>query len=652
MATIAFSPDQQNELIQTLASQFEISPDFINDITKKALAVVKSAAKKYNVTNKFKKSNVLDIVASAFKLPSPPTATTKTDTTNTDTQHKEYQKEFKQLLKGLLSITKAAINESTIEVAPKDSKTATQADFFSKLNLPPNKESSENKTEEKSYFKKSMLVEIDGITETGARILKQKMPLIFEDIIDKLKTETVAIEKEKGSKEKYTEGGLLGLLPKGLLAMGGGLALLLGGLAALVTGLQTDGQFKGLLKIFSNVGLAGGLKLLEKGAKTFIDTLKNFIDAPIKLLDTVGTGLKGALSSLLPKGIGNIVKGTASIFTRMLGGLVKFITPILKKLPLIGTVISLGFAYTRFKSGDVVGGIIDVLSGIASIFPGVGTGIAIGLDVLNAFLDYKTGGATKETSQKKTGILKEWMFGLGKWFKDNAENFPLIGTLIKTGRLFSEGKWTEGLVAFSKIIPGTSWLLDLVGFTEDKQIAHAKASQDIIGDLWNWMQTTMWEKITNAASWLVDGVKSWWSNLSWDPRTWVGGVEQGAPENLIKQGKPMKDGGIVKEPINAVIGEAGPEAVVPLEKYFDPKLTSLNNNALEEIVKNTNNTNTSLEALSNAIFKLAQVFNGKPNNNNNIIVNEQKQPENYPSASQVAASNIDPIRQVRMQFAI
>ena len=658
MATIAFSPDQQNELIQTLASQFEISPDFINDITKKALAVVKNAAKKYNVTNKFKKSNVLDIVASAFKLPSLPTATAKTDTTNTDTQHKEYQKEFKQLLKGLLSITKAAINESTIEVAPKDSKTATQADFFSKLNLPSNKESSENKTEEKSYFKKSMLVEIDGITETGARVLKQKMPLIFEDIIDKLKTKTVAIEKEKGLKEKYTEGGLLGLLPKGLLAMGGGLALLLGGLAALVTGLQTDGPFKGLLKIFSNVGLTGGLKLLEKGAKTFINTLKNFIDAPIKLLDTVGTGFKGALSSLLPKGIGNIVKGTAGIFAKMLGGLVKFLKPILGKLPLIGTVISFGFAYTRFKSGDVVGGIIDVLSGLVGLLSltGVGAAVAIpiqiGLDVLNAFLDAKAGGADGKASQKKTDILKEWALGLGKWFKDNAENFPLIGTLIKTGRLFSEGKWTEGLVAFAKIIPGTSWLLDLVGFTEEKQMAAMKPAGDLIGDLWNWMQTTMWEKITNAASWLVDIAKSWWSNLSWDPRTWVGGVEQGAPENLIKQGKPMKDGGIVKEPINAVIGEAGPEAVVPLEKYFDPKLTSLNNNALEEIVKNTNNTNTSLEALSNAIFKLAQVFNGKPNNNNNIIVNGQKQPENYPSASQVAASNIDPIRQVRMQFAI
>lgn len=650
MATVAFSPDLQNELIQTLASQFEVSPDFISDITKKALTVVKSAAKKYNVTSNFKKSNILDIVASAFKLPAPSPVPAQKIDLNTD--YKEQQKGFKQFLKGLLSITEDTIKGTTIEVKSKESKTPAQTDFLSRLNLPalPNKDTDENKNKEKTFFKKSMLVEIDGITDEGARSLKQKMPLLFEDIIDKLKTRTVAVEKEKGLRERYTEGGLLGLLPKGLLAMGGGLALLLGGLAALVTGLQTDGQFKGLLKIFSNVGLSGGLKLLEKGAKTFSKTLRSFIKAPIDLLDNVGSGLKGVLSSMLPKGIGNIVKGTANIFRSMLIGLVKFLTPILKKLPLIGTVISLGFAYTRFKSGDVVGGIIDVLSGIASIFPGVGTGIAIGLDVLNAFLDYKTGGATKETSQKKTGILKEWMFGLGKWFKDNAENFPLIGTLIKTGRLFGEGKWTKGLVAFAKIIPGTSWLLDLVGFTEDKQMAAMKPAGDIIGDLWNWMQTTMWEKITSAASWLVEGVKGWWSNLSWDPRTWVG-MEQVTPESPIKEGKPMKDGGIVKEPIKAIVGEAGPEAVVPLEKYFDPKLTSLNNSALEEIVKNTNTTNQSLEALSNAIFKLAQVFNGKPGGNN-IIVNGQKQPENYPSASQVAASNVDPIRQVRMQFAI
>ena len=146
---------------------------------------------------------------------------------------------------------------------------------------------------------------------------------------------------------------------------------------------------------------------MKKELKTFSKTLRSFIKAPIDLLDNVGSGLKGILSSMLPKGIGNIVKGTANIFRSMLIGLVKFLKPILGKLPLIGTVISFGFAYTRFKSGDVVGGIIDVLSGLVGLLSltGVGAAVAIpiqiGLDVLNAFLDAKAGGADGKASQKK-----------------------------------------------------------------------------------------------------------------------------------------------------------------------------------------------------------------------------------------------------------
>jgi len=665
MATIAFTPDLQQEVVKSLASQFEVSADFVNEIAKKTISLVKKTAKKYSLEKSLKKSNLLDIVSNAFKLPEPPKQTAQkttkaakvvpVETAQTATKPAKETSDIdtQQTLTGMLSIIKDSLKNITVEIEPVNKKD-TDNNLLSSLSQ-SNKKDPEQK--EKSFFEKAILVKIAGITDEGARDLRTRMPFILESIVDKLKVgKPVKTESGKTLGERYTEGGLLGLLPKGLLAMGGGLALLLGGLAALVTGLQTDGPFKGLLKIFSKVGLQGGLKLLEKGAKTFLKTLENFIKAPLSLVDEAAKGITGLIKNSIGKGLSGILKSTAGIFSKMLGGLLKILSPILRRIPLVGTVISFGFAYSRFKSGDTVGGIIDVLSGIANMFavvPGfglIGSAVALGLDVLNAFLDYKAGGATPEASQKKTGILKEWMGSLGKWFKDNIENFPLIGTLVKTGRLLGERKWTEALVSFAKIIPGTTWLLDLVGFTEDKQMAVMESNVDLVSNLWKWMKETMWEKVTNAASWLIDGVKSWWSNLSWDPRTWVG-MDQPTPEMPIKEGKPMKDGGIVQEPIKAVIGEAGPEAVIPLEKYFDPKLTSLNNTALEEIVKNTNSTNQSLEALSNAIFKLAQTFNGKPGNNN-IIVNGQKQNERYPSASEVAASNQDPIRQVRMQFAI
>jgi hypothetical protein len=59
----------------------------------------------------------------------------------------------------------------------------------------------------------------------------------------------------------------------------------------------------------------------------------------------------------------------------------------------------------------------------------------------------------------------------------------------------------------------------------------------------------------------------------------------------------------------------------------------------------------SITSLAQAIIKLADNL-GKSQSQQNIIVNGQKQQQSYPSASQVAAANIDPIRQIRAQFAI
>jgi hypothetical protein len=557
---------------------------------------------------------------------------------------------------------------------------------------------------------------LTGITESAARLLKGKFSDIFKGFFDKLKFN---FESPKGG---------LGLL-------GGGIALLLGGLAALVAGLMTDGPFKGLLKILSKVGIIGGIKMLEGAAKifisslkqlinapikllddaakligkifgkeafkavltpiramkglftktlegivkTFTNTLKNFIDAPIKLLNTVGTGLKGILSSLLPKSVGNIAKGAAGIFTKMLGGLVKFLKPILGKIPGIGTIISWGFAYSRFKSGDVIGGFIDVLSGIASIFPGVGTAIAIGLDVLNAFLDAKAGGANKKTTQKKTGLLKEWVFGLGKMLYEGVKYIPIIGPYMQAVEDMQAGKWLEASYNLVRAIPGLGILVDLLnwftgGETEQGIKEGLSNAGSMIGDWLGWLKDNIWEKITGFVTGVFDTVKEWWNNLSWDPGTWLGGEGWfGGKEEPTKQSKktapdstktadqtnqtealtPMADGGIVTEPTKALVGEAGPEAVLPLNKYFDPQSLSLNNTTLEQIAGNTKDTNKALNALADAIIRMAGAFNQKASvQGSTTVINAGGGSKDPTSASMAANFNLDPIRRVRSQFAV
>lgn len=564
-----------------------------------------------------------------------------------------------------------------------------------------------------------------GFTESASRALKGKFSDIFKGLFDKLKFN---FESPKGG---------IGLL-------GGGLALLLGGLAALVGGLMTDGPFKGLLKILSKAGISGGIKLLEIAAKGFMASLKGVIQAPIVILKNVAKSIGKIFGANVYKALLKPLRGLTGIFTKMLGGLVKLITPLLKRLPLIGSIISFGFAYTRFKSGDVVGGIIDILSGIATMFPGIGTAIGIGLDVLNAFLDVKAGGASPGASEKKTGLLKEWSLGLGKLLYTGIKYIPVVGPLIQAIEDMINGKWLDATYNLVRAIPGVGSLIDIINwFTGGKTEEGIKqglsnTGKSIQGWL-DWLKENIWEKITGFVTNIFDGVKDWWNNLSWSPSTWFGGtpeeivskeneaspssqskrrksepeseskiiskpteVKNITPEEVVteptkiktesspdlnsrgfaetetkrRRGKPMAEGGIVTEPIEATvgeagpeaiiplktggivtestvanIGEAGPEAVIPLEKYFNIEGNSLNNSTLESIASNTKDTNSSLKMLGEALLGLVTVLDKKMSNTGNTtVINTPQGAKEIPSAAQVTNSNVDVIRGVRQQF--
>jgi len=501
---------------------------------------------------------------------------------------------------------------------------------------------------------------LDGITENGFRDLIEKMPKILKDALPKQTSSAQSSQGGSGLLGSLLGPGLQGLL-RGALLAGGGVALLLGGIAALVTGLQTDGPFKGLLKILSNVGLAGGLKLLQKGAQTFLKNIKSLINAPVNLLKMAYKGLRGIFGKGTAKAVTGIIGKTAGLFSKMAAGLVKFITPLLKRLPLVGTIISLGFAYTRFKSGDTIGGIIDVLSGIATLVPGVGTGISIGLDVLNAFLDFKTGGATKEASDKKAGLIGDFFKSIGSWIYDNAKNLPIIGRLIKAGEAFVNKDWAKGLVQLSRVIPGTGWIMDFFGYTEEKQEKEIGGSLDIIKNLMTWIKESIWDKVTGFVGNIIGNVKdtvgNYISNLTLDPRSWFGlASDKPAEPPVDPNDVGLAKGGVVPATPGGrkvTVAEGGqPEAIIPLEKYFNSKDFNLSNTTLKEIAVNTGDTNSSLKILSDALFKLVTVLDKKLSQTGATIINANtSQKQDSTPASVVAASNVDPIRRVRAQFA-
>ena len=145
----------------------------------------------------------------------------------------------------------------------------------------------------------------------------------------------------------------------------------------------------------------------------------------------------------------------------------------LKKIPMLGSIISIPLAINRWKSGDKLGALIEAGSGIANLFPGLGTPIAIGLDLLNMGRD-----AAGDMSPETKGGFKK----LGTKF---LEGLPLIGTFIRGKRamkLWKEGNkggaiW-EGVKAFGTIIPGMGWMTGLAELAAEKMDKIDESTRD------------------------------------------------------------------------------------------------------------------------------------------------------------------------------
>ena len=151
------------------------------------------------------------------------------------------------------------------------------------------------------------------------------------------KFDTAAIKQLKGLLGKGGEKGPPGketpkAQPSWLKRLLGPAFFLLAGIAAFIGALMTSGPLKGLLGFMGKTGMKIGLKLLAKS-------------------------------------MGKILK------------------PVLKFIPVVGSIMSWAIAYTRFKDGQYLKGTIDLISGIVGLLPGMGPFLSIGLDVLNALLD-------------------------------------------------------------------------------------------------------------------------------------------------------------------------------------------------------------------------------------------------------------------------
>lgn len=179
------------------------------------------------------------------------------------------------------------------------------------------------------------------------------------------------------------------------------------------------GKGKGSLsELISGLFELGGLVgyFLTGKKKMLFSAIKGLMKySPIKMFKSIGEGvmmLFKPLAKIFGKGGAKIgAKGASKSF--------------LKRIPVLGGLLGLFFGIQRFKQGDWLGGTLEVVSGISSIVPGIGTALGIAIDSFLLVRDFKG--------------IEQTDAALGRGIKKIAptvlRNIPGIGTFIR----FKEG---------------------------------------------------------------------------------------------------------------------------------------------------------------------------------------------------------------------
>lgn len=314
-----------------------------------------------------------------------------------------------------------------------------------------------------------------NIVELGGKAIDQ-LNKILKGLVPKE-------EKKKEDMKKPEESSFL----KKLLALAPLLLPLIATLLKFLAGLSGDKLFEflanlfpkifnigklteGLMKIVKGIGslFSKGLKLLKntKLGKFFSelgdDIAKLFKENKLfqKLFGEAGIfskvfGKAGFFAKLFGEGstfakifdtAGDAAKVlTGGFFGKIFKGVGK---TVLKRLPLLGSIFSFYDAYNELKAGDYLSGFTSLLSGIANLFPGVGSVISIGLDFLNYL--FKTESMQDFKANLNQGLFTQAFSSLGdtlvqklpflKWFYDLSENIggALAGDTESIIKLFDQ----------------------------------------------------------------------------------------------------------------------------------------------------------------------------------------------------------------------
>lgn len=226
---------------------------------------------------------------------------------------------------------------------------------------------------------------------------------------------------------------------------------------------------------------------------------RGLVDFASKTLPNLFSRFFGAIG----RGFAAVFPKTAAIISSKWAGLIKFFSKrATGALPLLGAIISGIEAVRHFMEGDYLGSVIDVISGIASFFPGLGTVISLALSGLNMLRDFGLG---KGISDSINGFITNVARTTWEFIRDS---FVAIGMTIKD-------MWNASASWVAEVTkPLTDGFAELYGWISGWVSVLTDTFVGTVRDAWYGLSTTfteasefIWNSITSLASGMYETIR-------------------------------------------------------------------------------------------------------------------------------------------------
>lgn len=319
-----------------------------------------------------------------------------------------------------------------------------------------------------------------NLTEQKETATPVHIESVSDKLMDKLSTMNPTINQTNIKTGKGSKDGEGGSLLKKIL--GGALIAMVAGIGAylLREGFLSDGKFKGLLKILGQTLIAPFVKFVKGITETLLPMKKmGSIFSAIKKLPSIAMSVLGIFhpktgiisrfikTILSPKkviaSVGKGLRSIPSVGKSLFGTLFKMFKGggkagakiVFKSIPVLGTLISFAFAYSRFKAGDTLGGFLEIAAGLSSMIPIIGPALSAGINIMLAIRDMTTTkeersgpvtlGAVGDFFKSIGAKLWEWVKGLWGWITgafDKIMDSPIVKQIkLKITNVFLSFKW-------------------------------------------------------------------------------------------------------------------------------------------------------------------------------------------------------------------